>query len=443
MRPSHIIPGDYIMTASLRLACFVALLVLLMRVDTAVGQDKKPEQAESPAAILKSPLGTLLVGNKTKTWQLPSLFDYVPLDKTLIALPGSRAVIDLPKAGAQLVLWGNLPDLSPSPVLESVVRLQAEKDFDVGLSLLRGRIMLENNRKEGPVKVRVHLGKEQLDLALAKPKSAIVLERFHPLVTGLAFERKPEKPRKSSSHVALLVVKGNVEVTQQGETHNVQEPAAFVGTDEGRLQGPNAVQKLPDWLWPNVDISEKTTAWHKGVELLRRKLAEKKSVAAALKSAESEKEALARAVTILGDAAVGDLPAVLAGWRDKSPEVRLATTRALQRRISPGTEADLKLYNTLLEAKHPVGQAQIIMELLHGFRGAALTRPETYEALINYLQHQQPAIRELAAWNLYALVPQGKGIAYDAAAPAEDRARAQTAWRKLIPEGQVPPRDGN
>jgi hypothetical protein len=80
------------------------------------------------------------------------------------------------------------------------------------------------------------------------------------------------------------------------------------------------------------------------------------------------------------------------------------------------------------------------MQLLHGFGGKDLVRPETYDALINYLQHQKQAVRELAAWNLQLLVPQGKDIAYDASAAPEERGRAQAAWRKLIPEGKLPPR---
>ncbi|MBM4072353.1 MAG: hypothetical protein FJ271_26005 [Planctomycetes bacterium] len=434
------------MTVSLRLTGIVALL-LHLSLQAAIGQEKKPEpvESEAPAAILKSPIGTLLIGadESKQAWQLPALFDYVPLEKTLIALPGSRAVVDLPRAGAQLILWGNLPELSPSPVLQCVARLRAEKGADAELSLVRGRIMLENTRKEGPVKARIHLAKEQLDVTLATPKSAIVLERFQPWIAGVPFAIKPKTPRMADAHVALLVVKGKVEITRQGETHHVQEPAAFVGVGSGRLQGPSAVNKLPDWLWPNTDLSEKATAWHKGVETLRRQFAAKKGVGSAVTATAGSKQAHARAVAVLSAAAVGNLPAVLAGWRDKSAEVRLAATRALQNRISAGSEEDLELYHTLLEAKYPAGQAQTIMELLHGFSSAALTRPETYEILINYLQHQQPAIRELAAWNLYTLVPQGKSIPYDAAASQEERARSQAAWRKLVPEGKVPPRDGD
>jgi hypothetical protein len=40
-------------------------------------------------------------------------------------------------------------------------------------------------------------------------------------------------------------------------------------------------------------------------------------------------------------------------------------------------------------------------------------------------------------------VPEGKNIPYNAAAPAEERGRAQAAWRKLIPQGKVPGATGS
>jgi hypothetical protein len=117
--------------------------------------------------------------------------------------------------------------------------------------------------------------------------------------------------------------------------------------------------------------------------------------------------------------------------------VREAAVLALRHRIARGQAQDLAVY-TSLQKKLSVGQAEIVMNLLHGFGEQERGRPETYDVLIRYLQHDQPAIRELARWNLYALVPAGKEIAYDAADPTDQRGRAQAAWRKLIPEGQVP-----
>ena len=54
----------------------------------------------------------------------------------------------------------------------------------------------------------------------------------------------------------------------------------------------------------------------------------------------------------------------------------------------------------------------MILQLLFGFSPEDLTQPETYEVLIDYLAHEKPAIRNLAAWHLVRLVPQGKSIAF-------------------------------
>ena len=59
-------------------------------------------------------------------------------------------------------------------------------------------------------------------------------------------------------------------------------------------------------------------------------------------------------------------------------------------------------------------QAEAILQLLFGFSAEDLARPETYAVLIDYLVHEKPAIRNLAAWHLIRLVPQGKAIALQA-----------------------------
>src|SRR5262249_55811977 len=131
---------------------------------------------------------------------------------------------------------------------------------------------------------------------------------------------------------------------------------------------------------------------------------------------------------------------VLAGLNDeKSGDVRRAAAFALVHECNRTQAADIALYKALLGKKYTPGQAEIFMHLLHGFSAPDLLRPETYENLISYLQDKDMGIRELAAWRLYALVPQGKDIIYDAAGPSEERARGQAAWRKLIPEGKLPP----
>jgi hypothetical protein len=64
--------------------------------------------------------------------------------------------------------------------------------------------------------------------------------------------------------------------------------------------------------------------------------------------------------------------------------------------------------------------------------------PVTYQTLIAYLQHDRLAIRQLARWHLYRLVPQGAKIAYDPYGTPEQRAKAAREWKELIPDGELP-----
>ena len=89
---------------------------------------------------------------------------------------------------------------------------------------------------------------------------------------------------------------------------------------------------------------------------------------------------------------------------------------------------------------YTANEARIIVQLLFGFSPADAAVPETYEVLIDYLAHEKPGIRNLAAWHLVRLVPQGKSIPFKPDGTAEDAEKCFAAWKKLIPSGQLPPR---
>src|SRR5438445_5825130 len=62
---------------------------------------------------------------------------------SLMSLPGYRSELRL-DSGVSLVLWGNLPDLLPIPLNESMVILYSNPDFDLDFRLDRGRVVLRN-----------------------------------------------------------------------------------------------------------------------------------------------------------------------------------------------------------------------------------------------------------------------------------------------------------
>src|SRR5262249_15428499 len=90
---------------------------------------------------------------------------------------------------------------------------------------------------------------------------------------------------------------------------------------------------------------------------------------------------------------------------------------------APGQDRDL--YRRLTDiVKMPPGEAEIVVNLLHGFSKDDLTQPETYETLIDYLESDLLPIRGLAYWHLQRLAPDGKDFGYDPTGEKADRVKA-------------------
>jgi hypothetical protein len=164
-----------------------------------------------------------------------------------------------------------------------------------------------------------------------------------------------------------------------------------------------------------------------------------KGVDKALKEGVESNDPNLRLLSVIGLGAVDDLEGLGAALNDsKHADVRDNVIVVARQWIGRGPGQDAKLYQALLDKGITPVHAEIVMQLLHSFGEAQLGRPETYETLIAYLNHPRVGTRELARWHLYRLVPEGKKIKYDAAAPEAERKKAQDEWKKLIPDGTVP-----
>jgi hypothetical protein len=277
------------------------------------------------------------------------------------------------------------------------------------------------------VKLRLHVKKTDMDISLSKGGSMGV-ESFGQWFPGMRLN----KPAPPEDVLTMIVIRGRAEVEAKGKKHVLTGPSVLGWSGREEPHGSEAMTKLPAWLDPAADDSAKATAWHRAVEALRRGLAEKKSVAAALAHASGDKQPLTRAVALLSYSALGGADKVAAGLSDAaSTEVRRAAIFALQHQLGRRADGDQHV-QTLIAKQFPARQAAIIVRLLRGFSAGDQTRPETWQTLVNYLQHENLAVRELAVWTLSGLVPKAKNIPYDAAAGADDRRRGQEEWLRLI-----------
>jgi hypothetical protein len=404
-----------------------------------------------PVGKCASPVGTLLARQADgKAWDAASEKSPVPSRDVLLALPGVRAVVDTEPKAVGLTLFGGMPQLSPSPVLGSQVVLHDSRAYDLDVSLREGRIILSNDRDKGPVRVWLRLPGFAWTLTLIDPGTRVGMEVYGRWPLGVPFSKDPKPWDEPTKVVLLMMLKGTAKLETDSHAYELSAPPgpAFFQWDSvaGEASVPERLKELPAWADPNVSVPAEGKTIEEVVGMYQAQVKKPSTAGEALQAlldaAASEKDkpraAMLREFAVLGLAALDDTPRVAEALADPhSADVREAAVVALRTWIGAYPGRDLELYHLLQDRLgYTEPQAETVLDLLH--TPFDPEKPATYEALIRLLQHPKLAVRELARWHLYRLTRVGKDIAYDPAAPDEERDKAVKAWRELIPSGQLP-----
>jgi hypothetical protein len=403
--------------------------------------------AEGRTAVGKnaSPAGAVVAREAGgKGWQALAPDAPVHSGDLLVGLPG--AVLVGPKGAVRLRMVSDLGRVSPFPVVENAVVLHDNPSADLAFTLDRGRVDVINARDKGPAKVRVRFRKEDWDLTLTEPGTAVALELYSRWPAGIPSNPKPQPDSAPYAGLVLLVLKGQVELKVGSTEYGLQAPpgpASFRWDSiSGAGPGPERLEKLPEWADPEAlgDDPARVKAVRAALDRIEKRVAREPAETALTESLAANDPAERRAaVYCLG--ALDYLDRVLDALADaKHADVRESAVLALRHWIGRGPGQDLKVYNALTERhKLTPRQAEIVLQLLHSPDEDQRREPALYERLIAGLRSSQLPIRELAYWHLTRLAPAGKKIGYDAAAPEVQRKAAVEQWQKLIPEGKLPP----
>jgi hypothetical protein len=403
--------------------------------------------ADGPAiASCTSPTGLLLRRTgENKPWEAVPHQGPLGPGQLLVGMPGAGI---LSKGGAvRLVLLSDIARQSPFPVVEAAVVLHEPKQADLDFTLDRGRVDVVNTKDQGEATVRVRFRKEAWELALDGPGARVALALNNRWPGGSPFLARPQQAKPElDTQLVVLVLKGSARLTAGRSVfalHAPPGPASFLWDNvAGNDAGPTRLEQLPAWVKPEGgDATPAVQAVVAAVERLRKKL-ESQPVELALAAALASDDPADRRVAAYGLGAVDALDALSdALIEEKRADVRESAVLALRHFVARGPAQDLKVYEVLVKRQGLTAkQGEAALQLLSNFDQRERAMPELYETLIAYLQHPKLVIRELARWHLYDLAPAGKDIAYDAASSDEQRKEAVVAWRKLIPEGKLPPR---
>lgn len=376
----------------------------------------------------------------TRKWAVVKRGDPIYSGDTLVGKPG--ASIDSKNGAVRLIMLADLRRLSPYPILEPAAVLHTSDKDDLDFTIDRGRMVILNQKKEGAAEVRARFADDFWSMTLKEPGTLVGMELYGRWPRGIYWHKGDNPPEAPTLNLTLIVLKGEIQLRHHKQIHLMRPPPgpAMISWDSvvGDEASPTRLETLPVW----ADDKQPLDARAKRIQGLLNFLGD---LQAAVGVEKSTHEALEikdlRRMAIITLGATDDLPKLIDLLSEpKYRDMRNDTILILRHWIGRGTGQDQKLYDALLKKKYTPVQAETIMHLLHSFDATALSRPETFETLIAYLKHDKLAIRELAEFHLYRLVPAGQKIAYNPAGTAAEREAAFKEWKNLVPDGQLPPR---
>ena len=377
-----------------------------------------------------------------KPWQPVMKNEQVHAGDLLVGL--FHGAVESSDGAVRLALYNDFDRDTPLPVLEPAVRLRVPKGYDLEFSLERGLVNLINQKKEGAARVRVWIQDHSAEVTLEKPGTRLALLVFGRWAKGARFTLKPGPKDVPIVDVMALAVQGESLLKGPLNTFRLIPPPgpALIhrsSREEEEQEPPQILEKLPEWAFPEKVDTERGKEVETQVNQFRQLVLEK-SLDAALEEYLKSDKPVRRGIGLVLLGATDDLPRLAQVLRRaKEFETWNFAVIILRHWLGRGPGQDQKLYQGMLAGKKvKPSQAATIVQLLHSFSDADLSLPETYQTLIAYLNHDELAIRGLAHWHLYRLVPAGRKIAYNPLAPREEREQAIQAWQKLVPTGQLP-----
>ncbi len=382
--------------------------------------------------------GSLLRRVDGDTWRPIKAKESVPAGSLMVALP--RAEFQSRNGAVGMILLADVGHRGPLPVLEAGVKLHNSKDVDLDVTLDRGLVGFENRKKKGSAKVRLHVRGEKWELTLLEPGTRVGIELYARHAPGLIEIGDPKKPIEPTAEAFLVVGKGSVffESGVRGVRLTAPPGPALVHWNSvGGEAEVRRMEKLPPEL---AALTQTDDPIFKAICSSCACLNEGK-VGPMLDILLRSQEKGDRLVGVTVAGAIDDLPRVLKALIDpKHADLRDHSILVLRHWMGRGRGHLEQLHDIMKKVGYPEVRARTALQLLVGFDEDQLAQPETYALLLRCLQHSHLPIRELARWHLVRLVPAGREIGYDAAAPEAERQRAAERWQALIPPGRLPPR---
>ena len=351
----------------------------------------------------------------------------------VVCVPGVK--VKVKTAGGQVLLWGNVPELQPIPVLDTTVTFHDPyQGYEADFTLHVGRVYLTATKPTG-AKFRVRFQNEIWDVTAKDDKSEVVVQVDHVASPGA-----DESP---TTYAACHVNSGTAAFrSRQTDAPKVATGEGLFWTSNGAgLMGPQkpdaktARQASAYYsrtaIAPNADAAK---AMLTAIEEASKRLAAAATVPAAISELIQNESPAAPCLGVYTAAAIGEFGPVADALNDPNRYLVRQAGRVAARELValPGGDDFFKAAAKKLRLDED--GAKLLAAGLRGLTDQQKKSAEIIDLLVKKLEADEVAVRDLAfellvfqidptARNNKALFP------FDAAAPAVDRASTVTAWK--------------
>jgi hypothetical protein len=363
-------------------------------------------------------------------------------DRLYLLLPD--VVVQNAAKSVTLVSRADFLGMSPLPILETAITLKKSDNFALDFTLNRGRVELRST-SDDVQKVHVTIARQNYTLTLS-PSAKVLIETASRWPSGTEFRLLPPEGYEPTSSSLFLVLSGTATLASNTSSWAMVAPPGLAlveaSSTDLRPAIPQKLDKLPAWADDSVvhppDVKAQIAAMKAALNQYRT-LRNEDPVTALDKLLESANPT-ERRVGLIAAGAEDDLNRIAKGIIEaKEVEVWDTGIAVLRHWLGRGPGQEQKFHRFLLDVRqYSTVQSMTIFKLVNGFTPDEARRPETFDVLIEYLRHEKPVYRNLAAWHLVRLAPAGSAIPFRPNASKIEFDALYKKWRELIPPGQLP-----
>jgi hypothetical protein len=380
-------------------------------------------------------------GGESEPWTVLRSGQAVSTAHSLVSLPGYESLVSL-AGGLRLNLWGSLPEFG-EPVQESAIMFNnPAPGVAVDLTLERGRVEIDGSRAAAGTRVRLRFLRQVWDVNLRERGSRVCAELW----------QDDEVSANGEANRSFgLFTRGKVRIRVGREELAFAGPArAFWSSSEPERVDHEELEKPPAW-WGGQRIP--ATPQAKDALLSLQDWAVKRLdkapdvIETMVTVARDSSDLTDRLIGLWFLAALGEASHLIEFLEDKDPknaDIRTTAMFALRDWLTRHRQRRAALVRLVQQRRgYARVNAELIVSLLLPCTAAACEKASTYQALIGYLNHDNPAVRALAFHHLYSelgdrMPREALEIEYDPTDGPEKRQEAVEKWRKMIPAGKVP-----